>query len=419
MKIILPLFAAILSFCVISCRHTTPAPPAAVAETQAQKPDLVTTVANIDHDRILRLADEALKLPPQTITDFIATNSAGGLHDFFSQGDYYWPNDTNETSLPYVGHDGMTNTNNFELHRLAMRKMKDAVAALAAAYALTGDDKYVPKANELLRVFFLDDATKMNPNLDYAQAVLGKQTGSSFGVIDTLHLAELPVAIRFLEKSSAFDATVDEGMKKWFRDYSEWMLTATNGVKEMNALNNHSIAYFVQLASFTKFTGNDQDLELCRQRFKEVLFPNQMTNNGSFPRELARTKPYGYSIFQADNVSILCGLLSTPADDVWKFQLPDGRTPRMAVDFIYPYLLDKEKWLADGHKPDVLHWDHWPVRQVCLLFAYREFGDEKYFDLWKKMEPDPSDLEIRRNLAVTQPLLWIADPGNVPLLRKP
>src|SRR6185369_2217618 len=121
--------------------------------------------------------------------------------------------------------------------------------------------------------------------------------------------------------------------------YSEWMLTATNGVKEMNALNNHSIAYFVQLASFTKFTGNDQDLELCRQRFKEVLFPNQMTNNGSFPRELARTKPYGYSIFQADNVSILCGLLSTPADDVWKFQLPDGRTPRMAVDFIYPYLL--------------------------------------------------------------------------------
>jgi len=380
--------------------------------------NLSTTVAQIDHDRILRLADSALQLKPQTITEFIATNSAGGPHDFFSQGDYYWPNTTNETGLPYVGHDGQTNTNNFELHRLAMRRMKDAVAALAAAYALTGDDKYVPRANELLRVFFLDEATRMNPNLDYAQAVLGKQTGSSFGVIDTLHLAELPVAIRFLEKSPAFDPGVDKGMRQWFTDYIEWMLTATNGIKEMNALNNHSIAYFVQLASFTKFTGDEKDLELCRQRFKEVLFPNQMTNNGSFPRELARTKPYGYSIFQADNVSTLCVLLSTTNEDFWKFQLPDGRTPKNAIDFIYPYLADKDKWLADGHKPDVLHWDHWPARQPCLLFAYKEFGDEKYFTLWKKLEPDPADLEIRRNIAITQPLLWIADPDDVPLLRK-
>lgn len=380
---------------------------------------LSITVAEIDHDRILRLADEALQLTPPAITDAIATNSAGGPHDFFSQGDYYWPNTTNETGLPFVGHDGMTNTNNFELHRMAMRHMKDAVAALAAAYAITADDKYVPKANELLRVFFLDQPTKMNPNLDYAQAVLGKQAGSPFGVIDTLHLAELPVAIRFLEKSPAFDPEVDAGVRQWFRDYIYWMVTATNGVKEMNALNNHSIAYFVQLASFAKFVGDETNLALSRQRFKEVLFPNQMTNNGSFPRELARTKPYGYSIFQADNVSTLCRLLSTPREDFWRCRLRDGRTPKRAVDFIYPYLVDKDKWVADGHKPDVLHWDQWPARQPFLLFAYAEFGDPKYFELWKKLDADPADLEIRRNIAITQPLLWIADPGDAPLLRKP
>jgi len=406
------IFFVLLAASALSCKH--------LYQCHRQVPqdaNLAATVARLDHDRILRLAGEALELKPQVITEFIATNSAGGLHDFYSQGDYYWPNDTNSTGLPYVGHDGQTNTNNFELHRLALRRMKDGVAALAAAYALTGDDKYVPKANELLRAFFLDDATKMNPNLDYAQAVLGKQTGSSFGVIDTLHLAELPVAIQFLEKSKAFDPAVDQGIRQWFADYIHWMTTATNGVKEMNALNNHSIAYFVQMASFAKFVGDETNLDLSRTRFKEVLFPNQMTNNGSFPRELARTKPYGYSIFQADNVSILCRLLSTTNEDFWRFRLPDGRTPKLAVDFIYPYLVDKDKWLADGRKPDILHWDHWPVRQSCLLFAYAEFGDKKYFDLWKKLEPDPTDLEIRRNVAITQPLLWIADPQDVPLLK--
>ena len=286
---------------------------------------------------------------------------------------------------------------------MAMRNMKDAVAALAAAYAITGDDKYIRKANEFLRVFFLDEKTRMNPNLQYAQAVLGSATGEPYGVIDTLHLAELAVAVPFLEKSPAFDPAVDKGVKQWFNDYIHWMMTSTNGIKEMSASNNHSIAYFVQLVSFAKFTGDQKMLDFSRRRFKEVLLPDQMVADGSFPLELKRTKPYGYSIFQADNVAILCILLSTPEGDLWKFRLPDGRMVKQVVDFIYPYLADKNKWLADGLGKDVMHWENWPVRQPCLLFAYAESGDAKFFDLWKKLDADPTDLEIRRNMAVTQP----------------
>jgi prepilin-type N-terminal cleavage/methylation domain-containing protein len=377
--------------------------------------NLSVEIAMIDHDRILNLADQALTSKPSPITDHVATNSAGGVHDFFSQADYAWPNPTNRTGLPYIGRDGESNPDTFTYHRMATRNMKDAVAALAAAYALTGDDRYVTKAAGLLRVFFLDAKTRMNPHLRYAQAVLGASTGNAYGVIDTLHLAELPVAVGFLEKSVAFPPEVDQGLKKWFANYSDWIITSTNGVKEMNNPNNHSIACFVQLASFAKFTGDEKLLKMCRRRFKEVLFPGQMTNNGSFPRELARTKPYGYSIFQADNLATLCVLLSTRNDDVWKFTLPDGRTPRNAVDFIYPYLANKNQWLAEGRRKDVMHWENWPARQSCLIFAYAEFDDEKYLDLWKKLNADPSDLEIRRNMAITQPLLWIASPDEVPL----
>lgn len=381
--------------------------------------DLAATVTQIDHVGILRLANAALALKPPAVTDHVATNSAGGAHDFFSQADYFWPNPAKSNGLPYISRDGETNPENFEYHRMAMRDMKDAVAALAAAYVCTGDDKYVSKAQELLRVFFLDEKTKMNPNLDYAQAVLGEWTGRSYGIIDTLHLAEVPVAVRVLEKSSSFDRAVDVGLKKWFADYIHWMTTATNGVKEMTAANNHSIAFFVQLASFAVFVGDEKTVNLCRERFKEVLVPKQMAADGSFPLELKRTKPYGYSIFQADNVAILCVLLSTPDDDLWKFKLPDGDTPLKSTEFIYPYLADKQKWLGDGRGKDVLHWDAWPAREPCLLFAYAETGNTKYFDLWKKLDADPSDLEVRRNIAVTQPLLWVVRTEEVPLGKGP
>jgi len=377
--------------------------------------DLIQLIARIDHDRIVRLADQALALKPPAITDHIATNSAGGPHDFFSQADYAWPNPTNQNGLPYVTHDGESNPRVFSDHRLAMRQMKDAVAALAAGYLLTGNDEYARKANKFIKVFFLDERTRMNPHLQYAQAVLGAQTGNPYGIIDTLHLAELAVAVPFLEPSPAFDRKTDQGLKKWFSDYIHWIITSTNGVKEMENKNNHSIACFVQLASFARFTGDAPVLEMSRQQFKQVLFPNQMTNDGSFPLELKRTKPYGYSLFQADNLAILCVLLSTKNEDLWRFSLPDGRTPFRSAEFIYPYLADKNKWLADGRGRDIMHWNDWPVRQSCLLFAYAESRDTKYLNLWKALNADPVDLEVRRNVAITQPLLWIATPGETDL----
>ena len=374
---------------------------------------VICEVAEIDRARILKLAAAALVLQPPSVTDCVATNSPGRLHDYFSQADYAWPNPTSQNGLPYVMRDGESNPNNFMGHRLALRGMKDAVAALAAAYTITGEDKYVAKVSELLRIFFLDQKTRMNPNLQYAQAVLGQTSGTPYGIIDTLHLAELAVAIPFLETSPVFPAAVDNGMKQWFSDYTRWILTSTNGVKEMNSPNNHSIACWLQLASFAKLTGDSKVLAMAQDRFKTVLLPNQMAHDGSFPRELTRTKPYGYSIFQADNLAALCNLLSNTNEDFWRFTLPDGRTPQAAVDFIFPYLADKNKWLADDRGRDVRHWDSWPARQPCLILAFADSGNAKYLDLWKRLDAEPDDLEVRRNMAITQPLLWLSRPEQI------
>src|SRR4029077_10931748 len=117
-------------------------------------------------------------------------------------------------------------------------------------YKITGDDRYVTKAVSLLRVFFLDPQTRMNPNLQFAQAVPGSSPGRSWGIIDGLHLIEIPPAIVAMQRSPAFPPEVLAGLKKWFGEMADWMVTSKNGQMEGAAKNNHSVAYFLQVAVY-------------------------------------------------------------------------------------------------------------------------------------------------------------------------
>src|SRR5665213_2661569 len=367
-------------------------------------PPVKVNVGAIDHARILKEADEAMAAAPVTLTSSRAKLSEGGPNDYYSNGDYWWPDPSKPDGLPYIQRDGQSNPNNFNDHRTARRTLRDNVAALGAAYKLTGDDRYVAKAVEFLHIFFLDPNTRMNPNFQFAQAVPGRSPGRGIGIIDGLHIIEVPLAIEAMENSAAFPPEVLAGLKKWFGDMAHWMETSKNGHEEAAAKNNHAVAFYLQLAIFSQFAGDEARLEACRRQFKTVFVAKQMAPDGSFTRELARTKPYGYSIFQLDNMASLCQVLSTPDDNLWTFTLPDGRGMRKAMEFLYPFLADKSKW---PHKPDVQAWNAWPSRQPSLLLAGLALGDPKWVGLWKKMTPEISDEEVRRNIAITQPLLWL------------
>ena len=377
-------------------------------------PSVVPTVdvGELDAKRIKKAAKAAQALEPITITKFHAEHSIGGPNDFYSNGDYWWPDPSKTNGLPYIQRDGETNPGNFNEHRMAMRELRDAVAALSAAYKIYGDEKYATKAAALLKVFFLDEKTRMNPNLQYTQSIPGRDNGDgrSFGIIDGLHLIEIPQAIVAMEKSSAFTPELMAGLKKWFADLAEWMATSKNGRDEANAKNNHAVAFWLQFACYARFTGDEAKLADCRRQFKDVFVPNQMATNGSFPLELKRTKAYAYSIFQLDNMTTLCQVLSTPDDSLWKFELPDGRGIHKAVEYLYPYLADKSQWPL---KPDVMAWEGWPSRQSNLLFAGLAFDEPKYLELWKKLPPDPTNAEVRRNIAITQPVLWVKNDATV------
>jgi hypothetical protein len=363
-------------------------------------------VGRVDHDRILKAANLALTIEPITITSYRAKLSEGGPNDFYSNGDYWWPDPAKPDGLPYIQRDGESNPGNFVEHRRCIADLRDAVAALGAAYRLTSEDKYATKAAELLQVFFLDSKTRMNPRLSYAQAIPGKSPGRGTGIIDTLHLIEIPRAVLAMQKSPTFPANELARLKSWFREYADWMTTSKNGKEEAAAGNNHAVAFYLQLAVFADFVGDESKLAECRWRFKEVFVGKQMAEDGSFPSELRRTKPYGYSIFQLDNMAALCQVLSRSpgGENLWNFTTSDGRGMRRAVAYLYPYLADKSKW---PRKPDLQAWEGWPARQPALLLAGLAFEEQKYIDLWLRLPADPTNPEVRRNIAITQPLLWI------------
>lgn len=356
-----------------------------------------------ERPRVVQVAEVAVANEPRTITRAVNPRSAGGPHDFSSEGDYWWPDPKNPAG-PYVRRDGQTNPENFTAHRRLLLDMARDVGALAAAYDLTGEERFAAAAVRHLRVWFVDPATRMNPSLPYAQAIKGVATGRGIGIIDTVHLAEVALAIEALRGSRSLTVADEAALTGWFRDYLRWITTHPYGLDEARQENNHGTCWVLQAACFARLAGDAEALADCRRRFREVLLPGQMAADGSFPRELARTKPYAYSIFNLDVMAATAVVLSTPAGNLLAEKLPDGRGIARGVEFLAPFLADKSKW---PKPPDVQHGEDFPIRQPALLFGALATGNRDWLELWKRLPADSAVEEVRRNFPIRFPTLWL------------
>jgi hypothetical protein len=358
------------------------------------------TAEQILKKQIMAEAAWAMQQQPVTVTASSSPRSAGGKHDFFSEADYFWPDPKNPDG-PYINRDGLTNPDNFLEHRKAMIRFSKIVGALASAYKITGDVKYVKQAVIHLKAWFIDPETMMNPSLWFAQAVKGQFTGRNYGIIDTIHLMEVAQGIIVMEK--AMDAETTAGVKKWFADYTNWLMTSKPGIQERDVKNNHATCWAMQVASFAKLCDNKVVLDSLRARYKTILLPRQMGADGSFPLEQERTKPYGYSIFNLDAMTMLCQILSTPQDNLWNFETADGKSIKKGLSYLYPFIADKSKWTL---KPDVMYWDNWPVAQPFLLFGANTYHENTWLTTWQKLDHNPQVEEVIRNLPIRHPLIW-------------
>lgn len=354
-------------------------------------------------NQILQNAEWAMTQEPVTVTADSCERSEGGIHDFYSEGDYWWPN-PDDPDGKYIRRDGETNPDNFVAHRLAMIQFSKIVGSLASAYIITNDEKYVEQAFKHIRAWFVTPETLMNPSLLYAQAIKGVTSGRGVGIIDTIHLMEVAQGILRMQDAKNVDKSELAIVKKWFADYLTWLTTHPYGIDEMNAKNNHGTCWVMQVGSFAKLTGNEEILKMCRERYKTVLLPNQMAVDGSFPQEMSRTKPYGYALFNLDAMTTVCQILSTESDNLWEFTTSDGKNIRKGMEFMYPFIKDKSKW---NLPPDVMYWEEWPIAQPSLIFSAVNLKNKDYFNLWKSLEHNISVQEVERNTPIRNPLIWL------------
>ena len=352
---------------------------------------------------VLKKADQALKQPAITVTATVSPRSAGGKHDFFSEGDYWWPDSANPSG-PYIRRDGLTNPDNFVAHRQAMIRFSRIVGALASAWKITHKKVYVEKVLMHCKAWFVDTSTRMNPNLLYAQAIKGRETGRGIGIIDQIQLMEVAQSLILMQNSPSMDQALLVQIKDWFSAYLKWVTTHPYGIDEMNAANNHGTCWVMQVACFAKLTGDQDLLAQCRERYKNVLLPRQMALNGSFPMELERTKPYGYSLFDLDAMVAICQILSDQKHDLWNYETKDGRSIKKGIAFLYPYIADKSSW---PYQKDVMYWDNWPVAQPALIFGAAAFGNHEWLTTWEHLEHFPEVEEVIRNLPIRNPLIWL------------
>ena len=294
-------------------------------------------------ERLRKEADKLLTQGPWSVTYKKPPSPSGDPHDYISLAPYFWPNPDTKDGLPYVRHDGKRNPEIKGYDAGPMGSMAGASYTLALAFYLTEDDRYADRAAMILRIWFLDVATRMNPNLEHGQMVKGTNDGRGTGIIETNRLLEVVDAVGLLKASGAWTDADQKGMEKWFADYVHWMRQSKRGRSEAAAANNHGMWYDVQAATYLLFIHDDAAAKEVLESSKKRI-ASQVKPDGSLPLELARTNSWSYSIFDLKAMTQLAGLGQQARVDLWNYKAPDGAGIRAVIDNLLPYATGEKKW---------------------------------------------------------------------------
>jgi hypothetical protein len=313
-------------------------------------------------------AKKALETTPASVMDKGVTPPSGDKHDYMSQAPYWWPDPAKPDRRPYIRRDGEHNP---EIDRISdhdnLGRLSSAVATLGLAYHLTGREEYAAQAVRLLRVWFLDPATRMSPHLKFGQGIPGITEGRGIGIIETRGLPDLLDGVLLLKGARALTDADTAGLQAWMRAYETWLVESTHGQEESRNGNNHETWYDVQVASLALYTGQRDLARRTLERSRERI-GRQIEPDGRQPRELERTRAWDYSAFNLTAFFQLAALGERVGVDLWGHSTPDGRSLRKALDFMTSHVTGERQWPykdITGFKPGAIHW---PLRRAAAAW---------------------------------------------------
>jgi len=295
--------------------------------------------------QLRREAEGAMKAGPFAVTFKRDTPPSGDKHDYVSVGPYWWPDPKKPGGKPYIRRDGQVNPQrNTVGDAAALKGMIRSVDTLALGYYFTGHRPYAARAAKLLRVWYLDKATRMNPHLQYGQAIPGRCEGRGIGIVDTAGMYKVVDAAGLLAGSKAWRQADEKALRLWFGRYLKWLRESSHGRRESKTRNNHSTQYDVQVACYALYSGRPDIARDVLAKAGPGRIDKQVQPDGRQPHELARTKSWGYSAYNLRHLFNLARLGEHVGVNLWNYPTRNAPRIRAALDFLLPFAAGGKKW---------------------------------------------------------------------------
>jgi hypothetical protein len=344
-------------------------------------PALAAVVARLRED-----ADHAMQSKPVSVMDKARTPPSGDKHDYISQAPYWWPDPSKPNGLPFIRRDGKIYPPSKQAtDARPWESMATTVETLGLAYYFTHHEPYAQHAALLVRTWFLDPATRMNPNLNFGQYVPGRDEGRGRGILEMRQLTWICDSLALIADSPSWTDADNQAFHRWLAAYFDWLTTGPNGRVEASAANNHGSWYDVQAAHLALVLGKTDFARKILSDGLEKRIARQIEPDGSQPLELVRTKSLSYSLFNLEALCNLATLAEHVNIDWWAYTTKDGRSLRVALRYLAPYADPRKAWietdLVAGNRTELF---------PLLAEALRH--DDKAASL------DPDDLSFRELL---------------------
>ncbi len=297
-------------------------------------------------------ADSALERGPYSVTDKLKAPPGGSKNDYMSVGPYWWPDPEKPDGLPYIRKDGQVNPERYTIQDAAYHdRLCNDVLLLGVAWYFTGEKKYPAQADRLLRTWFINPSTKMNPHLNYGQAIPGRTDGRGIGLIDTRELVYLIDGVQLLMHSQGLPADTYNGVREWYKTFLQWMLTSPIGLDEADQHNNHGTYYDVQTIAMALFTDQSGLARRLVETVTKARIESQLSEDGRQPHELARTLSWSYSSMNLQGFFELAFLAENVGIDLWNYESPSGKGIKKAFLWMLPFAQQKQSWEYPQIKP--------------------------------------------------------------------
>jgi hypothetical protein len=329
--------------------------------------------------RLHAAADLRLKEGPWSVTTDRPKGVELDLHDYYSEASYWWP-DPEHPGGAFIRRDGQLNPARFTANRNALVAMCDAVFTLGTAAFLLDDARYAQRAARVINTWFINPKLRMNPNLEYAQAIPGVNTGRGEGILEGRGFIRAIQGMEFLAQTGYWDPKEQAAVHRWFDEYLRWLTRSQAAEEEKSSGNNHASWWTAQTAAVATYVGDQATEQMAYNFYRNSIFPRQIRRNGSAPREEARNRSLTYSLFNAEAFAVICRIAQVHNVDLWSVQSRSHATIGTVIDYLVPYLEDPHKWTKE--QIDAVQTDGLSF----LAFAGVGLKNPEYIALYHKLE---------------------------------